>query len=467
MDKSINKIFNNILKYFEKILNFKKFDLIIISLIIIISFILRMLWLNQFPPNITGDEAEDLSSVYQILFDKNIHLFTFFGDGSIPSIIFYPVILFIKIFGINNSLFSLRLYISILSVISLIPFFLLLKKYTKSTGISALFTFALSCNYVYLNFSRTAWINMTVIFTGLFLLLFLEKALEKNTKLSYGLSGFFAGLSLYGYHYGKVLILSVSCFLLLRFFVKKNRNYNYFKNIALFFTTALLVSLPLIISIYSDNPNSIFTRPKAVFAFSNDSLNSKSAQTILEHQLEYVFKGFILLDGNIMSDGIENMRYIPFLTPPVNFIMKMLFIVSFIYFLMFNRKNYLLWIIFLTTVITQVLSALPPNYSRGLFYIPFIYIISAIFINKMLQIPTFKTKKKFIYSFLLISVIFMSITDLNLYFKWMNSSELKNARFPYLEYSELKLWQSIQITRIKSGFGPIKTYQEWEIIKNE
>ena len=70
MDKNIGITFKGTLQSLKRIINNNKFDLIIISLIIFVAFILRVLWLNQFPPNITGDEAEDLSSVYQIIFDS-------------------------------------------------------------------------------------------------------------------------------------------------------------------------------------------------------------------------------------------------------------------------------------------------------------------------------------------------------------------------------------------------------------
>jgi len=49
----------------------------------------------------------------------------------------------------------------------------------------------------------------------------------------------------------------------------------------------------------------------------------------------------------------------------------------------------------------------------------------------------------------------------------MSNPLLKSARFPALEYNELDLWQSIQIKRINSGINPIRTYQEWEIVKNQ
>ena len=45
-----------------------KTDIMLLSIILFISVIIRIIFLDIFPPNITGDEVTNLSDIYRILF---------------------------------------------------------------------------------------------------------------------------------------------------------------------------------------------------------------------------------------------------------------------------------------------------------------------------------------------------------------------------------------------------------------
>lgn len=389
------------------------------------------------------------------------------GDGSIFGIQFYWSALFIKLFGFGHTMFALRLSIAILSVLSLISFYFLLRQKT-SLIISLIFTILLSSNYVFLNFSRTAWVNMGTMFSGLFLLLFLEMAERKKRKIWYLLAGITAGITLYGYHYGKILVISITLYLLLTFLNFKNINSAYIKRIGIFLSITLAMSLPFIASVASDQAESVLRRPKSTYVFSpKNNVNYLPINNLFYHQIEYTLRGFITLDKSVMSEGIENQRYLPKNTSPVNLPIKLLFIPGIAYALFFRWDLRIWWIIFTTILLTQILTKLPPNFSRGLFYIPFIYFISALFLYeiwKHLKRILFISKYTPIFTFMLIVFsILLCFKDIGLYFKWMTTKDIYTARQPAIDYKEFDIWQNYQIQIIKNGLNPITNYDWYQI----
>jgi len=446
-----------------------KKDIGLIIIILLISFLIGVLWLDTIPTNITGDEVTTLNDIYKIIFDRGNYLFSFMGDGSITGINFYWSAFLIKIFGLKRTIFSLRLSSTIISVLSLIPFYLILKEKT-SRAFSFAFTLLLSGNYVFLNFSRTAWVNLAeTMFSSLFLILFLEKANKYGRSIYYILAGIFAGITLYSYTYGRILVISIFLYLILRFFKKAYWNFDYFKKISLFSISTLIIFLPFFISVILNQAEAVLRRPKATYVFNPDKVAGLNVKKILWHQVEYTFRGFIILDKTIMNEGIENMRYVPPNSPPVNNLIKFSFIVGLIYVFIFERKKLTLWwVVFVSILITQILSDLPPNFARGLFYIPFIYFICGIFSYKISDFlkKSFSQQKSILFifiSFLIITASFSFFSDINYYFKWMKTDNIYSARQPALDYNEFPQWQSYQIKRVKAGLPPVTNYEWYRI----
>lgn len=450
----------------EKFYKNNRKDIFAILLILLLSTIIRLFLLSSIPTNISGDEVTNLSNVYTILFGHKNYLLSFMGDGSVMGIVFYWSALLIKLFGLNNTIFALRLSFSIFSIMSLVPFYLILRNKT-SIFISFISTALLSANYVFLNFSRTAWINMIAVFSGLFLIFFIERALSKKDRALYILSGIFAGISFYSYHYGRILVAAIFIYLIINLCLKRFEK-NTIKGFIIFILTAVLVSFPFFLSIISGGQESILRRPSATFAFSSDKLSSASNKfaDVFLHQISYTIKGFIFLDGSVMSEGTENSRYLPFKTPPVNLIIKILFFLGIIYFVL--RKRSLIWFfVIFSILITQAMSDLPPNFSRGLLYIPIIYFVVGLFLHDALNkiVNHFKVKKKitYIYSLLLAFALLIFIYDAKIYFSWMKSPSEYDSRQPAIDYKEFEVWQNYQIKRVKTGQLPVTNYEWYQL----
>lgn len=449
----------------KEFLGRNKIDIVIIVFIAFVSLFIRIIRLGTIPPNISGDEVTILSDIYKIPFTNNNYLLSFMGDGSIPGINFYLPSLYIKLLGIKNSIFALRLYIETLSLLSLVPFYFILKNKTTIL-ISFIFTLLLSVNFTFLNFSRTAWIHMTTICFGLALILILEKAEKENRFIWYGFAGVLAGITLYGYQYGRILVTGIIFYLISRFIFAKNKHIFYFKKFLLFITITIIISLPFFIAIFQNKGEAIARRPLALYAFSPEKLSNSSFTILFLNQLELTVRGFIFLDPLVMNNGIENQRYVPQNSPPVDNLIRIIFILGFIYF--FIRKRFMIWwFVFFPILITQIITDLPPNFSRGFFYVPFIYLVSGIFISDIL-----KYSNKFrieIQYFLKMALILMSfiifIYDINLYTSWMKSNYAYDVRQPAIDYREFPMWQEYQIKRIKLNLNPVTNYDWYEIRK--
>lgn len=450
----------------EKFYRNNRKDIFAILIILLLSTVIRVFLLSSIPTNISGDEVTNLSNVYTILFGHKNYLLSFMGDGSVIGIVFYWPALLIKFFGLDNTIFALRLSFSIFSVLSLIPFYLILKNKT-SVFISFTFTILLSANYVFLNFSRTAWVNMIAIFSGLFLIFFIEKALNKKDRVSYILSGVFAGISFYSYHYGRILAATILIYLIINICLKRFEK-DTVKGFIIFILTATLVSFPLLLSINSSGQESILRRPSATFAFSSDKLSStsKTFTNVLLHQINYTIRGFVLLDGSVMSEGMENSRYLPFKTPPVNPVIKVLFFLGIAYFVL--RKKSLIWFfVIFSVLITQIISDQPPNFSRGLLYIPIIYFFSGVFAFELLvylkRNSAIQKNKVLVNIFLIVVTTMIFYNDTKLYFVWIESKYEYNARQPAIDYKEFKVWQNYQIQRVKTGQLPVTNYEWYQL----
>lgn len=443
-----------------------RLDLFFVLLVIVFSAFPRFISLSNIPPNITGDEVTSLLDILKVMFGSHLGLFSFVGDGTEALVTVYWPVLFTILLGVKNSIFALRISVSILSILSLIVFYIILRMKTSS-WISLVTTCLLAGNYVFLNFSRTGWVNMGVIFTGMVMLLSLELGQQKRNVWWYLIAGMLAGVTSYGYHYGKILVGFISLFFLLRFAYPKYWKQQYILPVVYFFIGLLALVIPLLHSIFSTHGYYVLLRPTSVSAFSPSLLHdSKTLWGTIQNQAWYTFYGLVLLDGRVMSVGLENLRYTPLYTPPVDLGVKLFFVFGLVFCAFFAFKNIAWWwIVAVSTLATEFFSLSIPNFARGLFYILFIYLIVGIFVYKLyylLRKTSFRKYLPYLATFLLILSAFIYYFDVSFYFDWMQRPKTAMVREPAITNKEFSDWQTYEIERIKAGKVPLTIYQ-WEM----
>lgn len=411
--------------------------------------------LSTIPTNITGDEGVYLESIYKLLFRRiSLSPFVLSGDGSQPAINFYWMLVWIKLFGIKNAILGMRFSTSMFGISAALIFFQIIKKYTSNT-IGILTTILLGTSVWYLNFARSGWLNLGIVFFGLSMIYFLQNGITSNKIKLFVFAGIFAGICSYGYFAGKIFPLAAFVLLFLNS-MRTYRDKQKWKQLAVFLFSFFLTALPLILTVLA-NKETYFLRPKTVFI-----LNSQ--QNIL-YQIIDVFRGLILFDINVLGKGTENLRYHPTNAPLVYPLVQFLFYYG-VFTSLILKRNLAIWYLVygLSFLFLGILTIDSPNPARLIALLPAIYISVGIGLNELYEKIYRHFKTPLALMLFIVIIGFIIFSNLFTYFTWITSSEAVNARQPAIEYEEFPAWQKYQIQRIKNNLNTISIY-EWRSIK--
>lgn len=442
------------------------FEILILLFLVSFSLAIRVYKITLIPLNVTGDEIGYIADLYTF-YIHGFHALEFISDGSVAGINFILPFILTKILGIHQALFALRFSTALLSTLALIPFYYLLRSKTNR-DIAFLFTALLSVNYTYLNFSRTGWINnILMIFITLLLLLCLEKSKDKFQIHWFLLAGLFTAFNVYGYLYGKFLVFFIFVYLIVKSIFIDHFNKKAVKGFIVFTITFFLVSSPFVYKAFTDSEKNVLARPQATYAFSHQVPLLQTATS----QLTSTLQGYLLFNPKVMGKGIENMRYAPMGNPPIDPIMRLLFFLGLGLCVLHPKKTLLGLTLILSILLINFITSNPPNFARGLLFIPLIYFLNGIItyygINTVVsKNPLFKKPSL---AFNIIGVCIVSglfIYNLFVYFIWINSPQTLNARQPAIPFNEFSTFQEYQIDTIKKGNTAISVY-DWDRIRDQ
>lgn len=410
--------------------------------------------LSTIPTNITGDEGVYLESIYKLLFGKFTSPLALSGDGSQPAINFYWMIFWIKLFGIENSILAIRFSSAIYGILAALLFFQIIRKNTSNI-IAFLTTLLLSTSVWYLNFARSGWFNLGIVFFGLTMIYFLQNGITSNKARWLVLAGIFAGICSYGYFAGKIFPLSAFALLLL-YSIRAYRDRQKWKQLAVFSLSFFLTILPLILIILA-NKETYFLRPGTVFI-----LNSQ--QNILYQTID-VFRGLVLFDSNVLGKGVENLRYYPTNTALVHPLVQFLFYFG-VFISLILKRNLAIWyfVYGLSFLFLGILTTDSPNPARLITILPVIYMLVGIGLNELYKKMHYRFKTTFVSIIPITIVSFIISYNVFTYFTWITSREVANARQPAIDYKEFPAWQKYQIQRVKNNLYTISIY-EWRVMK--
>jgi len=258
----------------------KKLELLLLLLILALGLLLRLWEVGNVPPSPDWDEAALGYNAYSILLTGRDEYGQFMPlvlrsfDDYKPALYSYLIIPFIKIFDLN--IISVRLPAIIFGVLAVFATYLLVKeilsiedkqgksnKYKETLALlSAAF---LSISPWHLQFSRIAFESSVAASFNIFSALFFLKGLRKPYFLA--LSVFLGALNIYMYQSEKVFVplFFLSFFIIFRCDILKIGK----KWLLLSFITGVVITLPMIISIIT-NQNALM-RAKGVSVFSDQT----------------------------------------------------------------------------------------------------------------------------------------------------------------------------------------------------
>jgi len=391
-----------------------KNSVFLIFFIILVSFLPRIWELNKYPP-VVVDEPAYLRDINAMISKNNYSPANFQWDGSQATLVYIPTVLLIKTV-IPNQLFALRFTSVLISLLSLIPFFFLTKKYTnKIVAFSSTLMFSFS--YYFLQFSRVGWGVIDPLTAGLFLLWIIESFDKNNKYLKLIATGVLAGIISFLYRAGEILILGGFIFLFIKIFSSQERFTKKFLEMFIPIFIFLIISAPWINTIRSNWQ--FFTLRQGVVSVQNVSRpyhKYNNDNDIILYQIRTSIKSWLFLLPETGTSP-ENPRYLPTTYPLVNPTIIPLFIAGFIIGIIKFRKMYIWFFIYISGVILgQILTVNPPNGARGLILLPIIYLFSALALNSIY----YKFRNiKFTGPALIIFSVIISYIDFLIYQNWM------------------------------------------------
>lgn len=432
----------------------------LLALLVPLTFI-RAWRLHEVPPNVTGDEVTYLNDILRVL-HGGMSPFSLGGDGSQPALNFYYMAAFVKLLGEENAAVAMRLSSAVMSIGAIAAFYFYLRL-RAGRGSSLLATALLGTNFVFLNFSRGSWMNAGTIFFGILSFLLLELALrQRRLWLSAG-AGLAGAGALYGYAAGRVFpptSLAYLGYLALR---RRLPWRAAAAHGALFSLVLLLAFLPQLLNIM-DNYDRYTLRARSTFIGNVETpyYGQTEMPGILWHQVTYALRGFLFLDPALGGEGVENARYSPTDEAPVDEVTRILFFLAIVTVVLVHRRDIFQPALALAATIVggQVLTAFPPNYARGLFLIPFVYLLVGLLLDRAWSLPWARRLTR---ALILVGVGFLALWNTQHYFQWGASQELAAARQPAISNEEVPLWVEIEKHHIRQGLPDLLiTSEEWE-----
>ncbi len=433
----------------------------------IVALLLLGTWrLAEVPPNVTGDEVTYLNEILRIIhLPDSVSPLTLMGDGSKSGINMYYMALFVRAFPETDAILGMRLASGVFSIVSLGAFYLYLRS-KLAPGAALCSLLLLGTNYVYLNLSRSSWFGVGTglgLTFGFLSFLLVEQAVAREKRSLALLGGALGGVTFYSY-LGTVFLPVASLAYFAYVALRRRAPFRgTFTQAALFAGAALLVCLPNLLTIMQ-NSDTYTLRSKAVYIGQTDDLYYRSldAGTVVWSQVTNTFRGFLLLDPAVTGAGPENARYIPAREAPIDTMTRALFLLAVPTALFIRRKDLAqpAFAFFIMLGITQVVTVYPPNYARGVFALPFIYLLVGVLLD---TIWAAGLQRRYTQLGIAIVVVAISAWNVQHYFEWGGSADLAEAREPAIEYNQVPLWIETEKMHLEAGLLDLFiTTDEWQ-----
>lgn len=381
--------------------------------IIALGFLLRVIWLDQFPVGFTGDEAQQGYSAYSILktgrdeWGQFLTLFPRgFGDYK-PPLYTYLSIPSVAIFGLNE--FAVRFLTALLGTLTiLIAYFLGKELFSRNVGIWSALLLAISPWGIQL--SRTAFEGgIGIPIFGLGLLFYLrskrpDRRRPKRNQLFLILSFLIFGFNLYSYHSWRLFTIIFLPVIIINEYLENKK----WKTLLLPVLIFSLFLLPLV-----SNSATVLKRSSDVSIFSEKNIKNyfvnKGTSDLPENIARIFDNKIIFITDQFLTNYLSyfsptffftgsrpDNSYLNFPGTPLMYFVEIIFVGVGILGLMKNKeKNAKL--IYTCLIFAPIPAALTDGFNaqRATTFLPLMTIISAYGLNSIISNTGIKLFKKY------------------------------------------------------------------------
>ncbi len=445
--------------------------LVALLALLVVAIAVRLWRLGSFPANLMADEADNLGTIYQILFGDGVGLFALDWKPS-PAFSMYVAAPFVALF--DHGLFGLRVASVLTSVLALVPLFALYRRYV-SPAAALLSLLLLSTSVWYLNFSRSGWENVHVVLLTALAFWLLSLALETGAWRYWAWAGVAASLGLYSYFAGRAILIALAAYAPIALWQRRDQVQRVALGYVLLVVVAVGLFVPQLPAIREDPEHfNIRAERVSVLAAADDGyFGREGVFEVLVYQAarnaRFFFDGGVL-GGDSYSppeQGLQDTRprYSPFGRPLLDLATALLFVAGLVLSLVRGPGRNAMWWVMLAApwVLTQVLTINTPDAARGIGMLPAIYFFVALALDGLWRLAARPRALRFA---LVGAIVIVAAGTTLAYFRWAGSPAALNAREPAVPLTEFNEWKRVQIERTRSDLPPL-TVTGWKELHPE
>lgn len=419
------------------------------------ALILRVAWLDSVPTNITADEADNLATIIRI---EETGEPGFFGLDWKPQPAMSMYLFRFSMYLFGNDIYGLRMASAILSVLALIPFYLLARRAVAVAPALAA-TFLLATGRWYLHFSRSGWENVHTSLFALVAALALVVGIERRQIRWFVVAGVASSLGLYGYFSGRMILVALLAYAPLALWWAKGFRAKVVAGYAALVVTCLVLFTPQVPAIAEDW-DTFNRRTDKIFVLHADRpyLGETSDAGVIKVQAQRVVEGFFLLEGDVF----ERERYGPAGQTLFDPMTGLLILAGLLLSLRRWRATALWWVMLLVPLIgTQVLSVRTPDGARAVMVAPFFYLFVALALDGLFKFVRERPRETARLA-VVAGVLLIAVVNVQSYASWIRSPRAEEVREPAVELADYDEWQAMIRARARDGkYGArIKQFEE-------
>jgi len=393
--------------------------------ILIFALIIRLVAVTTVPVNVTADEADNLQVIYHILAGTGPGWFGLDWHQS-PAFSLRTQAWFVDWFG--EGVGGLRLYPAVLGTLTLIPFYILARERLSILS-SLLSTVLLATGLWFFHFSRTGYTNINAAFFAAGAAACLSLALRTDRWYYYVGVGVFAALGVYGYDAGRPVGLAVAAFFPFALYLHQRKMLRVTIGFILAGAIAVVIFLPQARTVFNDW-DYFNTRFKAVSIFSVETpyMGDTDRGSIILHQVERNFKGFVLLDRSLQPISYQADRLLPRGGSFLDFWTGLLYWVGLVAGLRRWRETALWWCFLVVPIfVNEVFTTQTPEGARSIVSTPFMYLFVGLGIETAVSL--LRRASGEIWLGVGALAAFIAITSISGAFQWMEDPFAAHGRF--------------------------------------
>ncbi len=426
-----------------------------LAAIIAFALLIRLVGLTDIPPNVIGDEAENLITVYRIMAGIGPGFFELDWKPQ-PAFSVYLMGWFMGFFG--ETIVGMRLPSVALSAASILVFYAVVRRNGLGQPASLGAAFLLSAGLWYLHFSRSGWENVHVGLYALSAMLALNAAIGskrmRNSLLLFAATGLFAALGLYGYTTGRMIIVALIIYLPIALWLHRDDRKRLLIGYGVMCLTAVILFWPQFDNALDDWEH-FNRRVQAVYVLNESNRQRFEDQTgfeiIAEKTLDNV-AGFIFLDSRISGVGL-NARYIPPNFGLLDRLTAILFWIGLIASVTRWRQTLLWWVFFIVMIFpVQIPGSGSPDAARAAGVAPLFYLFVALTLDLVFSLR-FPRNKQILGAAVATILAIIAYINITAYFDWMDDPRSAAARQPAVETADFETWQMLQKAAAEAGHG--------------